>query len=147
MNEERFDALTEELLEKECFVLDILPRQVGAERSAAWFAAEDFFLKPERRRALYEKFASVLIKLSCYYDLALCADGVWAGRPGPDTLWERVAGCGETGWCNILLPEEEALIALRGGDLYLTVYHPSAALSDDIRQLAAGEGLYYRRGV
>ena len=46
--EERFDALTEALLEKEYWILDLLPRQLSAERAEAWFAAERFFLEGPR---------------------------------------------------------------------------------------------------
>ncbi len=144
--EERFDALTEALLEKEYWIVDLLPRQVSAERAEAWFAAEEFFLEAPRLRALYESFGSLLVKLSCYYDLALCAEGSWTEKPAPREIRERVAACAERGWCNLLLPGEESLITLNGGDLYLALYHPHEALRETMEQLARSEGLFLRQG-
>lgn len=141
---DNFDALTETLLEKETWVVDLLPRQVCAERADAWFAAERFFMEKSRLRALYAKFAVLLVKLGCYYDLALCAEDIWKERPSPCELWERITGCAESVWCNVLLPDEESLITLSGGDLYLTLYHPSEQLRETVRQLALAEGLFLR---
>jgi hypothetical protein len=146
MNERQFDALTEALLEKEYLVIDILPRQVSAERGAAYFAAERYFLDPPRLHALYERFAVLLVKLSCYFDLALCANEVWTASPAPRELWARVTACADSGWCNVLLPEEKALITLYAGDLYMTLYHPSEELAQTVRQLAAAQGLFVRAG-
>lgn len=144
--EERFDALTEALLEKEYWVVDLLPRRVSAERAEAWFAAEEFFLEEPRLRAFYARFAALLIKLSCYYDLALCTEGRWTEKPTPREIRARVTACAVRGWCNLLLPEEESLITLNGGDLYLTLYHPGEELRETVRMLAASEGLFLRRG-
>ena len=146
MNQKQLDALTEALLEKEYWVIDMLPRRVSAKRGTAYFAAERFFLEPPRLRALYEKFAALLVKLSCYYDHALCADGTWTQTPAPQALWEQIAGCADSGWRNVLLPGEEALLTLNGGDLYMTLYHPSEELAETVRALAASEGLFLRPG-
>ena len=144
--EERFDALTEALLEKEYWILDLLPGRVSAERADAWFAAERFFLEEPRLRALYERFAALLVKLSCYYDPALCAEGSWTEKPDPRQIRDRVTACAERGWCNLLLPEEESLITLNGGDLYMTLYHPHEELRETVAVLAASEGLFLRKG-
>ena len=74
--EERFDALTKALLEKEYWILDLLPRQVSADRAEPWFAAEAFFLETPRLRALYGSFAALLVKLSCYYAFSVCEAAV-----------------------------------------------------------------------
>ena len=146
MNEKQYDALTEALLEKEYRIIDILPRLVSAERGEAYHAAERFFLAQPRLKALYGHFASVLAKLSCYYDLALSSGEDWAHAPAPQVLWARIVACADGGWCNVLLPAEEALITLSGGDLYMTLYHPSEELAETVRQLAAAEGLFVRAG-
>ena len=146
MNVKRLDVLTEALLEKEYWIVDIFPRQVSAERGSAYFAAERFFLERPRLKALYDKFASLLVELSCYYALDLCVDEAWTEAPAPQKLYEQIVGCVDGGWCNVLLPEEKALITFRGGDLYMTLYHPSQELTETIRQLAAAEGLFVRPG-
>ncbi len=146
MNETQLDALTEALLEKETWVIDTLPRQVSAKRGPAYFAAERFWLEPSRLRALYEKFAALLVKLGCYYDMALCAEGGWTLCPAPTELWEQTVGCADKGWCNALLPQEEALFTLNSGDLYMTLYHPAEELLETVRQLATAEGLFARAG-
>lgn len=141
-----YDDRTEALLEERFHVLDVLPRQVSAERGAAWFAAERWLLQRPRLEALYARFASVLIRLSCYYDLAVTDGGAWLDRPEPEELEARLARCVDGGWLNILLPGEDALFTLSGGDVYMTLYHASPALADTAAQLAAAEGLFLRPG-
>ena len=85
-----YDDRTEALLKERFHVLDVLPRQVSAERGAAWFAAERWLLQRPRLEALYARFASVLIRLSCYYDLAVADGGAWLDRPEPEELEARI---------------------------------------------------------
>lgn len=147
MNEKQLSALTEALLEEKYWVIDFLPRQVSAERGRAYLAAERFFMEEPRLKALYEKHAALLVKLSCYYDLALCVNEVWTETPAPQELRETIVSCAGSGWCNVLLPGERTLCTLYSGDLYMTLYHPSEALLETVGQLAAAEGLFLRPGA
>ncbi len=65
----------ETILEKPCYVIDILPKQVPADAKGNFFAVEEYLLSHERQFHLQDKFAWYYAKadvlLSC---LCLC---VW----------------------------------------------------------------------
>ncbi len=63
----------DELLEQPYWVVDILPEQVPANSPGQYFAVEDYYLKKPRIAALHRKFAEILLKLNCYFDLSLGA--------------------------------------------------------------------------
>ena len=54
---------------------------------------------------------------------------------------------GTAGYRVFLLPNAQALFTMSGGDLYLTLYHPSGDLLRLVRALAASEGLFVRPGA
>ena len=143
---QRYDAAVERLLEAPYSVVDFLPRQVPANGGGQFFAVEEFFLQPEQLTELYRRFAQVLLKLNCYYDFAVGGeDEDWTENPPPQTLIDRVLGCAAGGYLLVLLPQEDALITLSGGDLCMTVYHPAQTLLDTAAQLARAEGLFMWR--
>lgn len=140
---QRYDAAVERLLEAPYSVVDFLPRQVPADSGGQFFAVEEFFLQPEQLTELYRRFAQVLLKLNCYYDFAVGReDEDWTENPPPQALIDRVLSCAAGGYLLVLLPQEDALITLSGGDLCMTVYHPAPALLDTAAQLARAEGLF-----
>ena len=141
---EEYDAAVERLLEEKYLVVDILPRQVPAESRGQYFAAEEFYTKTERLAGLYRKFAEVLLGLNCYYDLVVSDGLLWIRNPAPERLFAKIAGCWEKEYVNILIMEEDSLISLSGGDLYMTIYHPSKELAETAAKLAAAQGLFVR---
>ena len=142
--DEYYDNLTEEMLEQSCWVIDILPQQVPAESPARYFAVEQFLMTVPQLKELYARFARLLLKLNCYYDLVLGMEEKWAEEPLPEDLWEKIIRCSDGGYLSLLLPVEKALITLSGGDLYLTLYDPSEELLETVKQLARAEGLFVR---
>ena len=102
----------EGLLEKPYWVVDILPEQVPAGSPGQYFAVDDYFLKTPQLAVLHRKFAEILLKLNCYFDVSAgrivddewtCGPGINGvssdpdadikdGSPGPDTepdVWVR----------------------------------------------------------
>ena len=71
---------TERLLEKPFWVIDFLPEQVSAERSKQYFAVEDFCCNSQYINQLYQNFAYLIIKLSCYFDIF--------GNPSPNEIFD-----------------------------------------------------------
>lgn len=67
----QFEEMIDRLLEKEYHVIDILPDQVKDCRGQ-YFAADEFFRTPERLRPLRSRFANIIVKLNCYYDISVC---------------------------------------------------------------------------
>jgi hypothetical protein len=125
------------LLEKSFWVVDFLPEQVSAERSKQYFAAEDFCCNSQYVNQLYQKFAYLVIKLSCYFDID--------GNPSPKIIFESVNGCTTRGYVNFLFADEDVLVTLNGGDLYMTVYNPNEKFLRLLRSLVASEGLFLRK--
>ncbi len=142
--QDEYDAMEERLLKAPYHVIDFLPRQVPADSKGQYFAVEDFLSESPQIEALYRKFADLMIKLNCYYDLVI-TDGIrWSKNKSPNELYIKIAGCSEKEYVNILIVEEDVLITLSGGDLYMTVYNASGELLDTIKQLASADGLFVR---
>ncbi|MCR4671761.1 MAG: hypothetical protein K5637_00800 [Lachnospiraceae bacterium] len=142
--EAEYDEAVERLLEEPFHVIDFLPRQVPAESSGQYFEVEAFYRQEPFIAALYRKFADILVSINCYYSLAVPVGIRWARDLDPAQLYTRAAECREPEYLNILLPEEDSLITLCGGDLYMTLYHASDELLETVRQLAASQGLFVR---
>lgn len=104
------------LLEKSFWVVDFLPEQVSADRSKQYFAVENFCCNSRYINQLYQKFAYLIIKLSCYFDVD--------GNPSPKYIFDQVTDCTTRGYVNFLFADEDVLVTLNGGDLYMTVYNP-----------------------
>ena len=61
----------DELIEKEVYVIDILPEVVPEKRNIPYAKFEKFFLKKKNEKKIYQKFLDVLLKLNCYYDFEI----------------------------------------------------------------------------
>ena len=130
-------------------VVDLLPRQVAKYQDGRYFEIEKYFLESPRIEELRRKYAGILIKLNCYFDICCCLvraseeSGGWTVNPSPGILEggltdERFANCS----LNVVVPLENALITLNGSDTHMTVYNASEEFLKLIKALAAGEGLY-----
>lgn len=134
--------MTEALLNKPYWVIDILPEQVPENSAGRYFAIERFFLQQPGITDIHNRFTAVLLKLNCYYDfLVYLPDQEQQIRnPEPEKL---------VSWINeeqkdlcIVLGGEDALITLNHDDTCMTVYNPSEALLNRIRSLATAHGLF-----
>ena len=124
------------------WIIDILPEQVPADSPGRYFTVEKYFLS--RLDDIIRKFASVLVKLNCYYGLQVCLDGeTWAGDFAPEEL-ERFLR--ETNASPnplfVRVNPSDALFAFSGDEHYLTLYEPDPVLLDLVRQIASSEGLF-----
>ena len=128
-------------------LIDILPERVPADASGQYFRIEQFYMQPEEKRRIFRRFADLVLKLNCLYSIQLmeASSGSVIAEPSPALLHEKIMGCAEavSAWL-ILIPKADAVIALDSDSLYLTVYHPSDALSALLGQLSAAEGLFFR---
>ena len=129
----------ERLLEKPFWVIDFLPEQVSAERSKQYFAVEDFCCNSQYINQLYQRFAYLIIKLSCYFDID--------GNPSPKEIANSINNCISNGYINFLFPDNDTLITLNGGDLYMTVYNPNGRFLEMVQSLATAEGLFVRKNL
>lgn len=125
------------LLEKPFWVVDFLPERVSAERAKQYFAVEDFCCNGQYINQLYQRFAYLVIKLSCYFDIY--------GNPSPNEMYDSINSCQSKGYVNFLFHNDDTLITLNGDDLYMTVYNPDGRFMELLRSLATAEGLFVRK--
>ncbi|MBO4827602.1 MAG: hypothetical protein J5506_10310 [Prevotella sp.] len=143
------DLNIDDYLEKPCWVIDILPKQVPANSPGQYFRVEKFFLCQPQADAICRKFINLLVKLNCYYDLEVCRlNNQTTTNPAPEDLAEWML---ERKLIYVLLApcppvegesEERAMIGFQGDDHYMTLYNPNAELLELVRLLAASEGLF-----
>ncbi|MBO4721675.1 MAG: hypothetical protein J5629_01950 [Muribaculaceae bacterium] len=131
----------EAYLSRPYWIIDILPKQVPADGAGQYFAIEKYFLSSPCLDAIYQKFANVILKLNCYYDImvGLADDDKWLVNPTPEDLIHSVL---ERKSLNILLNNVQAMIAITGDDHYMTLYGPNEETLEIITALAAAEGLH-----
>ena len=127
------------LIEKPFWVIDVLPKQVPAHAAGQFFAVERHWLGEPRRQELLRRKLSVLLKLNCFFDLAVSADAdeSWTVNPEPSVLEGMIGG-----YLLALLPAEQALITSNVDDINMTLYNPGAELFELVSQLAKAEGLF-----
>ena len=139
-------GLTEELLLKPYWVVDILPWQVPENSPGQYFAVEACFLEPGRITQIHRKFADILLKLNCYYDIRVSGDPEegWEENPDPEKLAAGLQVTGEPWTCYVLVPSEETLLMINDCDTYMTVYGAGDELLRRAQALAKAEGLFVR---
>ena len=134
--------IIDSLLEKPYWLIDVLPKQVPAGSAGQYFKAERYFLS--WLDEISWKFARILIRLNCYYDLQVSLDrDIWIQNESPEDL----ARCFEESAAShtplsILIGSDEALVTFSGDDHYLTLYNPDEELLELVRQCAQAEGLF-----
>ena len=130
------------LLSKPYWLIDVLPRQVPAGTAGKYFRVEEYFLS--RLDEIRRRFARVLIRLNCYYDLQVSTDGeAWILNESPEDLVRRFEeSTTSPSPLSILVGSDEALITFSGDDHYMTLYNPDEELLELVRQCAGAEGLF-----
>ena len=141
---DRYDGLIGDLLERPCVIVDILPEQVPADSAGQYFAVDRYFRGPERLSALYRRFASVLLRLNCYDDMAVTFDGCehWEINPDPESFTDRLAALPKTAFFRAVFEERKTMIDLDAGDTFMAAFDPDEAFLDRLTKLAASEGLF-----
>ena len=134
--------IIDSLLDKPYWLIDILPKQVPAGSAGQYFKVERFLLS--RLDEISRKFARILIRLNCYYDLQVSTDGEsWILNASPGDLARRFEeSAASHSPLSILIGSDEALVTFSGDDHYMTLYNPDEELLDLVRQCAQAEGLF-----
>ncbi len=141
----------EEYLEKPCWVIDILPRQVPEDSPGQYFRIEEYYREHPQIDAIYSKFTNILLKLNCYEDIDVSlsdrehesSEELWATNPAPKSVEAMVASClSRKEMLYVVLTSSSAMITISGDDTYMTIYNPSEAVLGLLAPLAASEGLF-----
>ena len=141
----RLNMNIEELLEQPYYIMDVLPMQVPAEGGGQYFRVEQYFLNDIGR--LGQKYADVLLKLNCYYDLAFSHDAeIWVSNPDPEMIVQMVNVCMALkpveSCLYVSLADGNTLLVLQRDATHMTLYNPSAELLQLLCQLASAVGLF-----
>ncbi len=136
----------QKLLEKPCWIMDILPEKVGRDAEGQFFDVECFFLNNGRRFGRKERLEGVILKLMCYYQTSILWDG-WICRPSPEVIDEAIGKIVDdgSGVLHVLFPKEQTLLVLDGDSLNLAVYNPSKEFKALGEKIAWSEGLFWRK--
>ena len=139
-----YNTIVERLLEKPYWVIDFLPKQVPQNGGGQFFAVEKHYREEPQYERLCRQFADVLLKLNCYHDLTVnvAATDEWIKNPAPATLEKWLTESLLHGHLCALVENEDALITASSGDTNLTLYNPSPALLQLVKQLATAAGLF-----
>ena len=140
----QFDDLMGELLEGPYWIVDVLPEQVPVNAPGQYFAVERYYLQPERIRALRRRYAEILLRLNCYFEMAVSFDSCrsWERNPDPEDFAEKVSGISGNSFLRAVFDEQQTMIDLEPCDTYMTVYDPSTELLDLLRRLTSADGLF-----
>lgn len=129
----------EKLLEQPCWVIDLLPYRVPEDARGQFFSIEPELLKGKRLR---RAFADVLLKLNCYHDFLVFRgeSDEYVTNPKPKKLEKWVLRDKEG--LTILIPEEDALIAVPTKSTYIALHNPTDEFFELARQVATASGLF-----
>ena len=138
------EVQVEQLLERPWWIMDILPEQVPAGAQGQYSAVEQYFLQPDQIAAIYRKYAHILMKLNCYYDLEVSFDAgdSWRKNPDPTTFADRLTRLSGRDYLRVLIESSGTMMDLDTGDTWMTIYDPSPEILERLRKLAEAEGLF-----
>ena len=139
-----FDVLIETLLESPYRIMDILPEQVPASEEGQYFAVARYFTQPERLMPLRRKMAEILLRLNCYYDMAVTFDGGagWEKNPDPEAFARNMEHLPTSTFLRAVFPARQVMIDVDFPDTYMTVFGSDPGLLDKLGKLAAAEGFF-----
>ena len=135
-----------ELLEKECWIIDYLPQTVEKLSDGQFFEVEYFLLNSDKYHEIKNKFVNIILKLMCYFHVSV----LWGGlkdRPKPALIEQAVNEImhNHSGTLNVLFPEENALLVFDWDCLNLSVFNPSESMKALSEPIAASEGMFWRK--
>lgn len=135
----------DELLEKECYIIDWLPETVSKNAAAQFLDVEYYLLNSKRHSILKDKFISIILKMMCYYHISILWNG-WIDWPKPEIIENAISEItiNHSGTLDCLFPEEHALLVFNWDCLNLSVYNPSETMQRLFEQIAFSEGLFWR---
>ena len=140
----QFDDLMGDLLEGPYWIVDILPEQVPKESRGQYFSVERYYLQPDRIQTLRRKYAEILLRLNCYFDMVVSFDSCesWEKNPDPEIFTNRLISLSGNGFLRAVFEAEPAMVDIEHDDTYMTVYDPNLQLMEKMRMLAVAEGLF-----
>ncbi|MBP3628604.1 MAG: hypothetical protein J6I95_03960 [Anaerotignum sp.] len=138
------DEKTESLLEKICYVIDILPSQMAD--FGRFAEIEEYYLQEKELALFAEKIVNIVIKIQGYHEFEIFCEN-WQHNVGPEKLAEMVKMTihSKNGFLNMLCKKDNMLLSVHGQTLHMDIYNPTLAAIANLSMLASSEGLFMRR--
>lgn len=139
-----YAPLMAQLLEQPYWIVDILPKQVPANAGGQYFAVDRYHRRPGRMSQLHRRYAEMLLRLNCYFDMTVSFDAceTWETNPKPVRFVEQAVGLANNSYMRVLFVEQQTMIDIDSGDTWMTVYCLTPEVLDLLRQLAGAEGFF-----
>lgn len=135
----------DELLEKTCYVIDVLPERVSETSKGQFFEVEYYLLNSNKHYGIKDNFVSIILKLMCYYHVSILWND-WIDRPKPEIIDNAINEImdNHSGTLNVLLfSEEDVLLVFDWDCLNLSIYNPTENMKKTMEKIALSEGLFW----
>ena len=134
------------LLEKPCYIIDFLPRQVQKDCGGQFFKVENYFLNHYDLYGLRDRFIRTILKAMCYYPVSVYW-GEWIEQPSPEQVAEIIDTIMENHSVdmNMLFTSKDALLQLGWDCLNISIYNPDEEMCMLFEKIATSEGMFWRK--
>ena len=145
---EKMNRLLDRLLERECYIIDFLPKQVHRDSRGQFFEVENYLLNTHARYGLNNKYISIILKIMCYYPVSI-QWGKWIEQPKPEQVVEIIDAIMEnhSGDVDILLPDQDVLLQFGWDCLNMSIYNPNEEMCEILEKIAISEGMFWRKSI
>ena len=139
-----YHTMTQELLDMPFRLVDHLPRRVPDDTEGQYFMVDRYFRQKPQLAVLHRRQAKILLRLNCFYDMAVTTDGgeAWEKNPDPERFVSLVDDLSGADFVRALFPSADAMIELCANRTQMTVVCSNENATELIRQLAAAEGMF-----
>lgn len=133
------------LLEKECYIIDFLPKKVSGDSNGQFFDVEYYLLNSEKHISIKNKFVGIILKMMCYYKISILWNG-WIEKPNPQVIDDAISEImiNHFGTLNCVFPDVNTLLVFDWDCLNLSIYNPPKEMQCIFEQVAFSEGLFWR---
>lgn len=120
----------EELLNKEYWIIDILPKQVKKDSDGQYFSVIEYYLK--NIKEIKRKHINLILKLNCYYDICI------EDKVNPEI--EDIVNTINNKYVFIMI--NDSMILSEADDTHMTLFNPDNELLEMVKYIANSEGLF-----
>lgn len=137
--------IIDNLLQKECYIIDFFPKMVLKEHDGQFFDVEDYLLNSKKHNIIKNKFVNIILKLMCYYHISILWND-WIDKPSPEQIEYTISEImkNHSGTLNCLFPNENMLLVFDWDCLHLSLYNAPKKTHNLFNQIALSEGLFFR---
>ncbi len=142
--DDQCSELIKSLIDLPYRIADILPIPVPNDAGGQYFAVDKYFRKPVQMKRIRLRQAEVLLKLNCYYDMAVSFDNCcsWQLNPDPKQFADSLCSLSGNTFMRALFPSKDVMIDINHCETFMTVTSSMERMTDFIRRIAFSEGFF-----